>query len=181
MQTIGVRVRVTLWRTVYRKSFRLCTKSLETHDQYFFSTEHLLLKSLRNICSDERMSLSFTIAAGPRHGSHSRVWVPRDSWPYYTLSDSRFPQTGWPGPLIYISREQICLVISPGIGLNFVDSYDLQGHDGGIRTRLHTRGCKVKKTEHTKICCSYIRAIPVWVCIHYGGRTVRVLCGNKLY
>jgi hypothetical protein len=37
--------------------------------------------------SDERKSLPFTIAAGPRQRSHSWVWVPRDSWPYFTVSN----------------------------------------------------------------------------------------------
>jgi hypothetical protein len=41
--------------------------------------------------SDERTGLSFTRAAGPRQRSHSRVRVPLDSWPYFTVSDSRFP------------------------------------------------------------------------------------------
>jgi hypothetical protein len=41
--------------------------------------------------SDERTGLSFTIAAGPRQRSHSRVWVPRDSRPYFTVSYSRLP------------------------------------------------------------------------------------------
>jgi hypothetical protein len=36
--------------------------------------------------SDERTGLSFTIAASPRQGSHSRVQVPWDSWPYFTIS-----------------------------------------------------------------------------------------------
>jgi hypothetical protein len=35
--------------------------------------------------------LSFTIAAGPRQRSHSRVRVPWDSRPYFTVSDSRLP------------------------------------------------------------------------------------------
>jgi hypothetical protein len=39
--------------------------------------------------SDERTGLSFTIAAGPRQCSHSRVRVPRDSRPYFIVSDSR--------------------------------------------------------------------------------------------
>jgi hypothetical protein len=51
--------------------------------------------------SDERTGLPFTIAAGPRHRSHSCVRVPRDSWPYFTLSDSRVPQPGRPGHHIY--------------------------------------------------------------------------------
>jgi hypothetical protein len=41
--------------------------------------------------SDERMGLSFTISAGPRQLSHSRVPVPWDSRPYFTVSDSRLP------------------------------------------------------------------------------------------
>jgi hypothetical protein len=41
--------------------------------------------------SDERAGLSYTIAAGPRQRSHSRVRVPWDSWPYFTVSDSRLP------------------------------------------------------------------------------------------
>jgi hypothetical protein len=39
---------------------------------------------------DERVGLSFTIAAGPRQRRHSRVRVPWDSRPYFTLSDSIF-------------------------------------------------------------------------------------------
>jgi hypothetical protein len=39
------------------------------------------------------MGLSFTIAAGPRQRSYSQVRVPRDSWPYFTVSDSRLPPT----------------------------------------------------------------------------------------
>jgi hypothetical protein len=40
--------------------------------------------------SVERTGLSFTIAAGPRQHSHSRVRVPWDSRPYFTVSDLRF-------------------------------------------------------------------------------------------
>jgi hypothetical protein len=41
--------------------------------------------------SDERMGLSFTIAAGPRQRSHSRVQVPRDSWPILLSQIRDFP------------------------------------------------------------------------------------------
>jgi hypothetical protein len=41
--------------------------------------------------SNERTGLSFTIAAGPRQRSHSRVRIPWDSRPYFTFSDSRLP------------------------------------------------------------------------------------------
>jgi hypothetical protein len=40
---------------------------------------------------DERTGLSFAIATGPRQRSHSRVRVPCDSRPYFTVSDSRLP------------------------------------------------------------------------------------------
>jgi hypothetical protein len=41
--------------------------------------------------SDERMGLSFTIAAGARQRSHSWVRVPWDSRPYFTVSDAKLP------------------------------------------------------------------------------------------
>jgi hypothetical protein len=62
---------------------------------------------------------AFTIAADPRQSSHSWVGVPRDSWPYFTLSDSRLPQPGGPGPRIYIPQEEGGPVIPPGIGFPF--------------------------------------------------------------
>jgi hypothetical protein len=62
------------------------------------------------------MGLLFTIAAGPHHRSHSQVRVPRDSWPPFTISDLRLPQTGGPRPRIYIPQEQGGPVIHPGTG-----------------------------------------------------------------
>jgi hypothetical protein len=40
------------------------------------------------VLSDERTGISFTVAAGPRQRTYSRVWVPCNSWPYFTVSDS---------------------------------------------------------------------------------------------
>jgi hypothetical protein len=68
---------------------------------------------------DERAGLSFTIAAGPRQRSHSWVWVPRDSWPYFTVSDSRLPQPGGPGPCIYVPQEQGGPVMPSDTGFHF--------------------------------------------------------------
>jgi hypothetical protein len=86
--------------------------------------------------SDERTDLPFTstIAAGPRQRSHSYVRVPRDSWQYFTLSDSRL---GGPGPRSYIPQEQGGRLYPQALGSLFIASYDSQGYDGGIRTRLH--------------------------------------------
>jgi hypothetical protein len=41
--------------------------------------------------SDERTSMTFTIAADPHQHRHSRVRVPWDSCPCFTLSDLRLP------------------------------------------------------------------------------------------
>jgi hypothetical protein len=75
--------------------------------------------------SDERTELSPTTAAGPRQRSHSRVRVPRDSSPYFTVSDSK--QLGGPGPSIYITQEQGGPVITPGSGLHFCRLLRLAG------------------------------------------------------
>jgi hypothetical protein len=44
---------------------------------------------MRGALPDERTGLSFTISAGPRQRSYSRVRVPWESRPYFTVSDSR--------------------------------------------------------------------------------------------
>jgi hypothetical protein len=86
-------------------------------DFYYCQTVAGLL--LFGALSDERTGLPFTIAAGPRQRSHSWVWVSGDSWPYFTLSDSRPLEPGGPGPRIYISQEQGDTVIPPGTGFPF--------------------------------------------------------------
>jgi hypothetical protein len=53
---------------------------------------------------DKRMGLSFTIAAGPHQRRHSRVRVQWDSWPYFTVSDSRLPFLLPPGGI----RPHLC-------------------------------------------------------------------------
>jgi hypothetical protein len=63
-------------------------------DYYYCQTVAGLL--MWGALSDERMGMSFTISAGPRQGSHSRVQVPWDSRPYFTLTDSRLPLSSPP-------------------------------------------------------------------------------------
>jgi hypothetical protein len=58
-------------------------------DFYYCQTVSNLL--LWGALSDKRTGLPFTISAGPRQSSHSRVRVPWDSRPYFTVSDSRLP------------------------------------------------------------------------------------------
>jgi hypothetical protein len=68
--------------------------------------------------SDERTGPSFTILLAlasavilmsQTRGTHDHI----------LLSDSRFPQTGGPGPRIYILQEQGGPVITPGTGFPF--------------------------------------------------------------
>jgi hypothetical protein len=65
------------------------------------------------------MCLLFTIAAVTCQQSHSQVRLPRDSWPHFTVSNSRLSQPGGPGPRIYIPQEQVGPVIAPGTGFPF--------------------------------------------------------------
>jgi hypothetical protein len=88
------------------------------YDQFFITVRQM------RVCwcgalSDERTGLPFTIAAGPRQRSHSWVRVQRDSWLYFTVSDSRLPQPGGPGPCIYSPQERGRPVIPPGTGFPF--------------------------------------------------------------
>jgi hypothetical protein len=88
--------------------------------------------------SDERTGPSFTTAAGSRQGSYSQARVLWDSWPYFTLSDSRFPKPGGLDRRIYIPQEQSGPVIPQALDSLFVSSDKSQGYGGGIGTRLHT-------------------------------------------
>jgi hypothetical protein len=62
------------------------------------------------------MGLLFTIAAGPRQRNHSEVRVR----PHFTISDSRLPEPGGPGPRIYIPQEPVGPVIPPVTGFPFL-------------------------------------------------------------
>jgi hypothetical protein len=61
----------------------------------------------------KRTGLSFKIADFLRRRSHSRDKDPRDSWSYFTVSDSRLLQPGGLGPHIYTPQEQGGAVIPP--------------------------------------------------------------------
>jgi hypothetical protein len=63
-------------------------------DFYYCQTVAGLL--MWGACSDEGTGLSFTIAGTPRQRSHFRVRVPRDSWPYFTVSALGLPEPGGP-------------------------------------------------------------------------------------
>jgi hypothetical protein len=60
------------------------------YDQIFITVRQLWV-CWCGVLSLMRTGLLFTIPAGPCQRSHSRVWVPWDSRPYFTVSDSRLP------------------------------------------------------------------------------------------
>jgi hypothetical protein len=106
------KVKVTLRLTVglsVNKSW--CRAPAGAHDQILITVWQLRSCFSWGALSNERVGLSFVHAAGPCMRCLSRVRVPWDSRPYFTL------------------RFETSL---------FVASYDSQGHGGGIRPRLHT-------------------------------------------
>jgi hypothetical protein len=81
--------------------------------------------------SDERTGLSFTISAGHRQRSHFRIRILWDSWPYFTVSDSRFPFSS--APTTHRATQ-----------------------DGGVRLRLHTGFSRNRNSLHwSKIYVKY--------------------------
>jgi hypothetical protein len=83
------------------------------------------------------MGLSFTVAV-----VNSRVRVPRDSWPHFTVSDSRIPHPGGRGPCIYILQEQGGPVISPGTVFPFHRLLPLAGLRWRYSTPPQLYSCK---------------------------------------
>jgi hypothetical protein len=80
------------WRSVSQsvsKSFVSSPNWGSWPDIYYCLTVTVLF--LWGALSDERAGLSFTIAADPHQRSHSRVRIPCDSRPRFTVSDSRLP------------------------------------------------------------------------------------------
>jgi hypothetical protein len=77
------------------------------------------------------MGLSFIIAAGPRQRIHSWIRVPRDSRPYFTVSDSRIPS--WIKVKVTLRltvSQSVSLGVGPHLGLMIrylllFDSYGL--------------------------------------------------------
>jgi hypothetical protein len=61
------------------------------YDQIFITCVTVMVLFLWGALSDERSGLSFVCAAGPCQRSLSRVRVPWDLRPYFTVSDLRLP------------------------------------------------------------------------------------------
>jgi hypothetical protein len=95
--------------------------------------------------SDERTGLSFTISAGPRQRSHFWVRVPRESWPYFTVSGSRFPNLVRQAPVWIYPRNRDAQLYLQALGSLFVAFYDSQGY-GTLNSAYIASGRTPRKT-----------------------------------
>jgi hypothetical protein len=103
---------------------------------------------------DERTGLSFAIAGGPRQCSSFWVWVPRDSWPYFSVSHLRLAQLGRPDPCIYIPQAQVGPVTPPGSGFPF-------------RRLLRLAGLRWKCSNHCEVVSCQRYMFLVLICCNY--------------
>jgi hypothetical protein len=86
--------------------------------------------------SDERMNLSFRIAADPRQRSHSQIRVPRGH-DHILLSQIRdSPNLEGQVPVFISPRNMVTQLYPYALGSLLVAS-DSRGYGGGIRTCLH--------------------------------------------
>jgi hypothetical protein len=108
-------------------SLSCCQAPIWNPRPYFRYCQTLMGFLMWGVLTDKRIGLSYTIAAGPHQHCHSRVRVPGDSLPYFTISDSRLSQPGGPGPILFIPQGQDGLVIPQELGSIIVVSYDSQG------------------------------------------------------
>jgi hypothetical protein len=77
------------------------------------------------------MDLSFTIAVGPRQGSHSQVRVLRDS-SHFIVSDSKLPHLEGQVAVFMSPRYRVAQLYPQVLRSLFDASYDSQGYGGDI-------------------------------------------------
>jgi hypothetical protein len=140
--SVFVRVRVTLRLAVYRPSFRLSDKPLETHDQsFYFPTENLsyspyVTSSLTRgrVC---HLQLLLVLASAVILRSESR-----GNYDHILLSQFRDSPNLEGQVLVFIStRNRVARIYSLALGSLFVALYNSQGYGGCIRPlrpRIHT-------------------------------------------
>jgi hypothetical protein len=98
-------------------------------DFYYCQTVAGLL--MRGTLSEVRAGLSFKIAAGTRQRSHSRVGIPWDSQPYFTVSDSKLSFSSSPR-----TRRATMEVLDPRLHVSFY---------GPVRTTNRTHNWTLRR------------------------------------
>jgi hypothetical protein len=89
--SVKVKVKVILRPTVSRPVCLGTKHPFWAYDQIFIACVTVTVWFLWGALYDERSGLSFICASGPCQRSLSRVQVPWDSRPYFTVSDLRLP------------------------------------------------------------------------------------------
>jgi hypothetical protein len=114
------------WRFTANQ-FVLATCPLRLTTSNFFSQ--------LNTCGHSQGSVVYNC----RWPSPEQVWVPRGSWPYFTVPDSRLvPNLEGQVPVLISPRNTVAWLYPQALDSLFVASQDSQGYGGGIRTRFHT-------------------------------------------
>jgi hypothetical protein len=116
---------------------------------------------LYNILSDERMGLSFTIAAGPCQRSHSQARILRthDHILLSQIWDYHCPNLEGQVPIFISPRNKVAQLYSKELGSIFVASYNSQGYGGGIWPCLHMGwdSSVVLQALYLSLCCGLMR------------------------
>jgi hypothetical protein len=109
------------------------------------------------------MGVSFKIAARPRQRSLSQVRDKWDTWPHFTLSDSRLPQTWGPGTRwpSYIPRHWVPFSSPPTTRRATVEVFE-PASTGHSRYASQSQSQIYVTTDGQSASLSWLQA-PIWV------------------
>jgi hypothetical protein len=91
----------------------------------------LTISNICDHCPSVTWSLTI-IAADSRQRIYSQVWVQRNSWPRFTVLDSRLPNREGQLPVFISPRNRVDELYPQAFGSVFVASYDSKGYGGNI-------------------------------------------------
>jgi hypothetical protein len=114
------------------------------YDQIFITCVTVTVLFLWGALSDERSGLSFLCAASPCQRSHSRVRVPWDLRPYFTLSDLRLP----------LSRNSSCFLLY-SLGMDHIEN--TYPNSSSIVASRNYRTDRVENTASQLLHCCVLR------------------------
>jgi hypothetical protein len=110
--------------------------------------------------------------------------IPAELRPYFTVSSETSPTRRARSPYLYPPRNRVAQLHPRALGPLFVASYDSQGYDGGILTRLHTGQSRVtlRLTVSQSICLGVEPTLGLWpdIISHLKvsvGKLLSCLCG----
>jgi hypothetical protein len=105
--TLAVKVKSYVMTDGWPANLSWVSNPIKSPGSYFCYCHTIAGLLIWGTLCEERMGFLFAVASDPCQCSHSQVWVPLDSWPYFTVSHLRFPQPG----------GQVLVLISPRNGM----------------------------------------------------------------